>query len=83
MMGVQYFLRLFSTLWSILLTQGPIQKKLRIGDFEKLSFFESAILDFFFQKNFFCFIPMKISQSYLGIKDGLKFWWLPWFTAKE
>ena len=23
---------------------------LRIGDFEKLSFFESAILDFFFQK---------------------------------
>ena len=26
------------------------QKFLRIGDFEKLSFFESAILDFFFQK---------------------------------
>ena len=26
------------------------QKILRIGDFEKLSFFESAILDFFFQK---------------------------------
>ena len=22
-------------------------------------------------------------QSYLGIKDGSKIWWLPWFTAKE
>ena len=39
------------------------QKILRIGDFEKLSFFELAILDFFF-------IPMKIGQSFLGIKDG-------------
>jgi hypothetical protein len=25
---------------------------------------------------FFCLIPMKISQSYLGFKDGSKFWWL-------
>ena len=31
----------------------------------------------------FCFISMKISQSYLGIKDGSIFWWLPWLTAKE
>ena len=36
--------------------------------FEKLSFFESAILIFFFS----CFIPMKISQSFLGSKDGSK-----------
>ena len=38
---------------SILLTHGPIheiftKKTLRIGDFEKLVFFESAILEFFF-----------------------------------
>ena len=32
---------------------------------------------------FFCFIPMKISQSFLGSKDGSKFWWLPWFPAKN
>ena len=32
---------------------------------------------------FFCFIPMKISQSVMSSKDGSKFWWLPWFTAKE
>jgi hypothetical protein len=40
---------------SILLTQGPIceifrKKILRIGDFENLSFFESAILNFSFSK---------------------------------
>ena len=40
-----------------LLTQAPIpdifaKKKLRIGGIEKLSFFESAILNFFFQKKF-------------------------------
>ena len=53
------------------------KSNLRIGDFEKLSFFELAALEYF------CFLPMKISQSYLDIKDGSKFWWLPWFTAKE
>jgi hypothetical protein len=50
------------------------QKNLKIGDFEKLSFFESAIFGFFFQKKKKkYFIPMKISQSYLGIKDGSTF----------
>ena len=37
-----------------IITQGPIheffEKKLRIGGFEKLSFFESAILNIVFQK---------------------------------
>ena len=42
---------------------------LRIGDFEKCTFFESVILNFFF-----CFFPMKISQSLLVSKDGSKFW---------
>ena len=51
------------------------KKILRIGDFEKCTFFESAILNFFFQKKiFFCFFPMKISQSLLVSKDGSKFW---------
>jgi hypothetical protein len=38
---------------------------LRIGGFENLSFFESAILNFFFQKkrNLFCLIPTKISHK--------------------
>ena len=52
------------------------------GEVEKLSFFESAILNYFFQKkNFFCFIPMKTCQSLLVSKDFSKFWWLPWFPA--
>ena len=53
------------------------------GDVEKLSFFESAILNFFFKKKkiFFCFIPMKTCQSLLVSKDFSKFWWLPWFPA--
>ena len=32
---------------------------------------------------FFCFIPMKTCQSLLVSKDGSKFWWLPWFRAKN
>ena len=42
-------------------------KDLRIGHFEKK----------------ICFIPIKISQRYLGTKDVSKFWWLPWFLAKN
>ena len=67
----------------ILLTQGPIPEIygnffLRIGGFENLSFFESAILDFFFASS-----PMKISQSLLSRKDWSKCWWLPWFPAQN
>ena len=40
------------------------------------TFFESAILRFFFW-----FILMKISQSFLSSKDGSKFLWLLWFPA--
>jgi hypothetical protein len=40
-----------------------LQKILRIGGIEKLSFFELAILIFFFQNIFFCFMPMKISHK--------------------
>ena len=32
---------------------------------------------------FFCFISMKIHQRFLDIKDGTKFWWLPWLPAKN
>ena len=48
------------------------KKILRIGDFEKRCFFESAILNFFFWI-FFCFFPMITSQSLLVSKDGSKF----------
>ena len=52
------------------------EKFLRIGDFEKRCFFESAILIFFlnFFWIFFSFFPMKTSQSLLVSKDGSKFW---------
>ena len=53
------------------------EKILRIHGFEKHSFFESAISDFFFQN------PMKSSQRFLGSKDGSKFLCLPWFPAHE
>ena len=62
---------------SYLLTQGSIpdifEKILRIGGIKKL------ILVF----RFFCFIPMKISQSFLCSNDWSKFWWLPWFVAQN
>ena len=65
---------------SILLTQGPIHEILAViaqllGVVEKLSFFESAILNFFFskKKNFFCFIPMKISHKLCVRMDGTQF----------
>ena len=59
------------------------QKKiLRIGDFEKLSFFQSSILDFFFKTNiFFFFIPMKISHKLCVRMDGTQFWCFSWFPA--
>ena len=41
-----------------------------------VSHFEFFFSFFFSQKDFFCFIPMKISQSFFGSKDRLKFWWL-------
>ena len=64
------------------ITQGPICEILAtiaqlLVVVEKLSFFESAILIFF------CFIPMKISQIFLGSKDGPKFWWLFWFPCSK
>ena len=42
------------------------KKILRIGDFEKCTFFESAILNFFFQKKkfFFAFFPWKLVKVY-------------------
>ena len=45
------------------------QKILRIGDFEKLSFF--------------CFIPMKISHKLCVRMDGTQFLWLWWLIAKN
>ena len=33
--------------------------------------------------DFFCFIPMKTSHSFLRIKNGMKFCWLPLLPAKN
>ena len=50
------------------------QKILRIGDFEK-RFFWVGHFEFFFREIFFfCFFPMKTSQSLLVSKDVSKFW---------
>ena len=61
------------------------KKILRIGDFEKWPFFESAILDFF-QKKKFCFVFFSNEEN-LGFLMWYhffsKFWWLPWFQAKN
>ena len=36
-----------------------------------MTFFSVGHFEFLFQeKKFFCFIPMKISQSFMGSKDG-------------
>ena len=62
---------------SILLIQGPIyeiftKKSWRIGDFEKFSLFELAIL-IFFPKKFMHFIPKKISHKLWVRIDGIQF----------
>ena len=54
------------------------QKNVENWRFWKTQFFWVGHFGFFFKKFFFCFLPMKIGQSFLGIKDGSKFWWLPW-----
>jgi hypothetical protein len=46
-------------------------QNLRIGDFEKLSFFESAILGL--KKKKICFIPMKIRNKLCDRMDGTQF----------
>ena len=45
--------------------------------FQNRFFFDWAIL------NFFASVPMKISQNFMGSKDGSKLWWLPWFLAQN
>ena len=46
-------------------------KNLRIGDFEKLSYFESAILDFFFQI-FFLLHPHENQSKLLGYQGWVE-----------
>ena len=57
------------------------EKILRIGDFEKLSFFESTILNSFFQKK--CFILMKTSQRLLVSKNGSSQTWQHFLTETK
>ena len=57
------------------------KKILRIGDFEKWAFFESAILNFFFQKKniFFASFPWKSAQIYMVEWMGQNFDVFPGF----
>ena len=59
-----------------------------VGMDQSLKYWELKVLKNFFEltimeKKIFCFIPMKISQSFLCSQDGSKFWWLPWFPAQN
>ena len=45
---------------------------MRIGDFEKPSFFESAILDFFFQKKLFLLHPYENQLTVVGQQGWVK-----------
>ena len=69
----------FVSINTILLTQGPIHQIftnffLRIGDFEKCSFFESAILDYFFQKKeYFASSPWKSVKATWVSRMGQNF----------
>ena len=57
------------------------EKILRIGDFEKWAFFESAILNFFFEKKikFFASFPWKSAQIYMVEWMGRNFDVFPGF----
>ena len=62
---------------SILLTQGPIHEILAeiaqlLAMLKNSVFLSQPFSIFFSKKKKNCFIPMK---SFLGIKDGSKFWW--------
>ena len=50
----------------------------------KTQFFWVGHFKFFFskKKHFFCIILIQIHHKSMGTKDGMKFWWLPWFPAK-
>ena len=72
----------------ILLTQAPIpeifaKKYWELMVLKNSLFLSQPFWNFFFQKNLFLLHPMKSSQSFLGSKDGSKFWWLTWFPPHE
>ena len=50
----------------------------------KTQFFWVGHYDFFFKnKNFSVSNLLKLVTSLWDTKDGMKFWWLPWFPAKN
>jgi hypothetical protein len=60
------------------------KKYWELRELKNSKFFWVDLFDFFFfKKYFFCFIPMKTTQSFLGSKGGSKFRWLPWFPANS
>ena len=72
---------------SILLTQGPIHEIFtnffcEFGIFEKLSFFESTILDFFFGFFFVWLYPHENQSKLLGNQDGVEILMLTLVSSK-
>ena len=53
------------------------------GQSWKTKFLWEGHFDFFFKKEFFCFIPMKISHKLCVRIDGTQFLLSWWFTAKN
>ena len=76
---------------SILLTQGPIHeiftKSVENWRFWKMAILKNSRFDFFFffQKIFFCLIPMKICQKLFDRMDGTttQFWCFHLFSANS
>ena len=59
-------------------------------NFENWRFWKMAILKighfgilFIRKKNFFCFIPIKISHKLCDGMDGTQFWCFPWFPPNS
>ena len=69
-------------LWLIFISWGWSKNKSKIENWRNLKtqFFWVGHFGFYL---FFNFIPIKISQSFLGSKDGSKFWCLPWSLAQN
>jgi hypothetical protein len=60
------------------------QKNLRIGDFEKLSFFESAILDFYFsKKKLFLLHPHENLSKFLGYQGWFEILMITLVSSKK
>ena len=70
-------------LWLIFIPEIFTKRYLKFGELKNSLFFWVGHFEILFATKKMCFIPMKISQNFLGSKDGSKFWWLSWFPAQN